>query len=189
MDKKSLFVALLFAATTSVSAQKLSGDLSPLKGQKEVNVVINFSGMLVNNQPEESHIEFFTKNKTEEEKEQFLSDWNVKMREDAYVKLVAEVNKTVAQKGFSVGDFPNAKYTIYVQVININPGTPMVTNSIMKADVNFVKTGETAPFASLKYNKFIGRNTSWVSNTVARIAMLFGYLGENIGKTTSKNLK
>ena len=86
-------VIALSVATVNVSAQKVkeqvfSGDISALKGQKELNVVLDFTGMLINNQPEESHITFFTKDKDEEYKSKWLNEWNVIMRDDCYNVLV-----------------------------------------------------------------------------------------------------
>ena len=67
-------VALLLATAKGVSAQKLSGSIAQMKGQKEVNLVIDFSGVMVNNQPEESHIAHSTKDKTEAETAQWLKN-------------------------------------------------------------------------------------------------------------------
>ena len=188
MYKKTLFVITLFAATMGVSAQKLSGNLSPLKGQNEVNVIVDFSGMLVNNQPEESHIAFFSRNKDEEQIEQWLKEWNVDTRNESYAKLVTDLNKATVKKGFSVGDFANAENTIYVKVLNIETGAFLMKNSRVKADVSFVKTGETTPFATATYNYFSG-SSNYVAPPVGRIAAAFGTLGDKIGSTIAKNLK
>ena len=188
MKRTVLLTLALFAVAAVVSAQKLSGNISPLKGQKEVNVILDFSGMLVNNQPEESHIAFFTKDKNEEEKAQWLKEWNEDLRHDAYESLTGYLNKTVNKTGLSAGDYAKAEYTIYVKVVNINVGAFLVTNSSVKADVSFMKTGETTPFATVNYN-VIGRNSSYVAVPVARIVNPFGYLGDNIGKLIVKNLK
>lgn len=192
MNKKSLFAALLLIATIGASAQKLSGNISPLKGQKEVNVVLDFSGVLVNKQSEESHIAFSTKDKTEEEKAQWLTEWNVKLRNDAYERLIVNLNKAANKKGFSVGNYPNAEYTIYVKVKNIDPGYfagIMAKASYVWAEVDFVKTGTTAPLATAKYDKVLGKWSANVPYFVTRIAMAFGYLGDSIGSTITKNLK
>jgi len=188
MYKKIFFAAVLFVTTMSVSAQKLSGNISPLKGQKEVNVELDFTGTMVNNQPEESHIAFFSKGKNDEETEKWLKEWNEDMRQESYAKLVADLNKATVKKGFSVGNFTAAEYTIYVKVVNIDPGAFLVTNSRVKAEVGFVRTGETTPFATATYNYF-SRSSNFVAPPVGRIAAAFGTLGDKIGSTISKNLK
>ena len=193
MYKQILFTVALSVATMAVSAQKLSGSISPLKGQKEVNVVLDFSGMLVNNQPEESHIAYSTKDKNEEEKAEWLLEWNEKLRENSYAKLVTDLNKaTVKKGGFSVGDYPNAEYTIYIKVINIDPGYfagIMGKAAMLWTEVSFVKTGETTPFATVKYDRVFSGMGDVVAYFVSRIAMSFGTLGDKIGSTISKNLK
>jgi len=189
MYKKIIFAVTLSAITIGVSAQKLSGDISPLKGQKEVNVVIDFSGTLVNGQPEESHIAFFSRDKNEEDKAKWLKEWNEVLRNDAYASLIKHLSEGTSNKGFTVGDFPNAEFTIKVKVINISPGAHLMKNSDVKSSVSFVKTGENTPFATVEYKKVMGKYSSYVANQVSRTVMAFGYLGSEIGKTISKNLK
>ena len=190
MKSKTLFLTLLsIALTMSVSAQKLSGNLSPLKGQKEVNVVIDFAGTTVNRQSEESHIAFFSRGKNEEELAQWLKEWNQDMRQESYEKLINELNQAVSSKGFSVGNYPNAECTIVVKVINIQPGAHLMTNSVINTNVSFLKTGENSPFATVEYKNIIGKYSNYVAHQRTRIAMAFGVLGKKVGATITKNLK
>jgi len=189
MYKKSFFAVVLFVTTMSVSAQKLSGNISPLKGQKEVNVVLDFTGTLVNGQPEESHIAFFSRDKNEEEIAKWLQEWNVDLRNDAYETLIKYLNLEANKKGFAAGNFPNAEYTILVKVLNISPGAYLTIGSDVKANVSFAKTGENTPFATVEYKKIIGKRSTFSPHQVPRIVNAFSYLGSNIGSTISKNLK
>ena len=189
MKIKNILIVLLSIVTVSVSAQKLSGNISPLKNQKEVNVVLDFTGTLAEGRSEETYIEIKTNGKTEEEKAQFLSEWNEQLRNDAYNLLVEKMENVVNPKLFSVGNYPNSEYTIYVKVADLNPGAFLTINSWVKADVSFVKTGETTPFATVNYKRVLGMRSSYVATWVPRAAMAFGYLGDNIGKVISKNLK
>ena len=75
MKKINFLTLLLILATTYVSAQKLSGDITRLKGQQEVNVVLDFSGMTVNNKPEEVYVNNQVKDKEGEEKELWREGW------------------------------------------------------------------------------------------------------------------
>jgi len=186
---KLLFVVALSVATTVVSAQKLSGNLSPLKGQKEVNVVIDFSGTLVNGQANESHIAYFSRGKNEEETAKWLKEWNEDMPNDSYTQLIKYLSVEAKNKGFTVGDFPSAEYTIRVTVINISPGAHLTKNSDVKSNVSFVKTGENTPFATVEYKKTRSKSSSWFPSQVTRTAMAFGSLGSVIGKTITKELK
>ena len=189
MYKKILFTVALSISIMNVSAQKLSGNISPLKGQKEVNVVLDFAGTLVNGQPEEAHIAYFSRGKNEEETAKWLKEWNEDMHNDAYAKLIEHLSVEANKKGFVVGAFPNAGYTINVKVINISPGAHLMRNSDVKTNVSFVKTGENTPFATVEYKKTIGKFSNYVPSQVTRTAMAFGYLGIAIGNTISKNLK
>ena len=192
MYKKTLFTLAFFGAAISVSAQKLSGDISKLTGQTEVNLVLDFSGMTVNNQPEESHIDYNVKNKTETEKEQWLKEWNEDLRKNAYSFLTRDVSKATIKKGFSVGDYTNAEYTIHVKVININSGYfagIMAKPSSVTTEVRFVKTGETTQLASVIYNNVSSRMSTDIPYFVTKIAMSFGTLGDKIGSTIVKQLK
>ena len=185
---------MLSVATVCVSAQKIkeqkfSGDISPLKSQKEINVVLDFTGMLVNNQPEESHITYFTKDKDEENTEKWLNEWNVIMRDDTYNMLIKGLGKNTNNKfQWSLGDFANAEYTIYVKVINIDPGVFLTKNTKLKADISIMKTGENTPFATMPYNQFAPRS-SYVSIPIGQIAAAFNALGIYVGSHISKSVK
>jgi hypothetical protein len=189
MNSKIFLVVLLSIATFSASAQKLSGNISPLKNQKEVNVVIDFSGTNAEGRPEATYIEIKTKGKTDEQIAQFLTELNEQLRNDAYKSLTEKMNDVVQGNLFIAGDYPNAECTIYVTVKDYHPGIFLMRNSTVRADVSFVKTGETVPFATLPYKAVVGKFSSNVPLWVTRTAMAFGYLGDSIGKVVAKNLK
>lgn len=189
MNNKILLVMLLSMATVCASAQKLSGSLTPLKGQKKVNIVLDFSGTLVNGKSEEKYIAEETKGKSQKEKEEWLADWNEKLRTQAYDKLVNDLNKATS---FSVGKYEDAQYTIYVKVIDINTGFfagVVAKASNIKSEVRFVKTGETSPFATVTFKKSCSPISANVPYYVTRIVMSFGSLGDDIGKAIKKQLK
>jgi hypothetical protein len=116
MNRKVLFAVLLSVATVCASAQKFSGNISPLKNQKEVNLVLDFSGTLVNGKAENTYIAEETKGKSKTEKEEWISEWKEKLREDTYAMLANDLDKAVSPKWFSVGDYRDAEYTIVVKV-------------------------------------------------------------------------
>ena len=206
MNKKVLLTAL-FAVTImfGVSAQKISGNLSPLKGQTKLNLVIDFSETKVSEKvsfisdkpidvkPEEKYVADKINDKSDEEKERFLAEWNVKLRDEAYSFLIKDMNSALNKKGkeITVGNSPNAEYTIMVKVTLIEAGSfvGIKERSRVSADVSFVKTGETKEFASTTYNRIFNYVSDCVPHHVIRIAMSFGTLGSNICKTISKNVK
>ena len=189
MKRVFFFTLALIVATMGISAQKLSGSISSLKGQKEVNVVIDYSGTMVRNQPEEAYISLNTKDKNDEDKADWLHEWNVEMPEDTYEQFILYLNEEIAKKGITAGDFPNAENTIYVKVINISPGYSQWGNSNVGLNISFVKTGQTAPFATIEYKKIFGYQSSYYAHHLNRICRAFSYAGTNFGKMISMNLK
>ena len=193
MNTKVLFTVLLSVATVlGASAQKLSGNISSLKGQKEVNLLLDFSGTLVNGKAEDKYIEEETKGKTEKEKEEWLSDWNEKLRSDTFSKLTNDFNKKMSERWFSIDEYPDAEYTIIIKVKDITTGYyagPFSKPSGVNSEVSFVKTGETTPFATVEYKNSRSGLSSTIPPLVARIAMSFGSLGDDLCATISKALK
>jgi len=165
MNKKITIVVILSVVSMSVSAQTLSGDISPLRKQKEVNVVLDFSGMLVNNQPEELYIASHTKDMYYEDAEAWASEWDGRMRKDAYVLLTRDLNKATAKIGFSVGNYPNAEYSIKVKVINIKTSTSVRPIPLIETEVYFAKKGETTPFATMEI-KAGSKASKWIIGTI-----------------------
>ena len=189
MNAKIIFVLMLTVASMNVSAQKLSGNISSLKGQQEVNVVIDFSETLINNQPEEAYISLSTKEKNDEDKAEWLKEWNEEMPEDSYEEFIKYLNDEINKKGIKAGDFPNAEYTIYVKVINISPGKYQWVNSSIGLNISFVKTGQTIPFATIEYKKMWGYQSAYYAHHINRICRAFSYAGANFSKIISNNLK
>jgi hypothetical protein len=182
-------LALSLLVVVSASAQKLSGSLASLKGQKEVNVVLDFSGMLVNGKTEKEYIANETKKKNATEKAQWLVEWNEKLRSDAYSMLTNDLEKNLNKGLFAVGDYPEAEYTIKIKVVEIATGIPMMSSSAIKASVKLVKTGGTSPIATIEYKRASSKISANIPYFVTRIVMSFGKLGDDLAKTINKNLK
>ena len=190
--KKIIVILVALTTTMGAWAQKLSGDITPLKGQKKVNVVLDFSGTLVNGKAETKYIAEEIKGKTEAEKEKWLTEWNVDLRANTYSVLVKDLNKAVSGKFFSVGEFPDAEYTILIKVKEITTGFFagfMGKASAVQVEVRFVKTGGKNPIATVEYKKVSCKISDVIPHFVTRITMSFGTLGDKIGEIINKNLK
>ena len=183
MNKRKLLIVLLSAATiVGASAQKMSGDISPLKGQEKVNLGIDFTGIWVNGSTEEAYIAEEIKDKTEEEKTQWLKEWNEYLRENAHTKFYTFFNKKMEKVGMIVDNFPSAEYTIYVQVKEIFIGfySPIGGKPAgIIADINFIKSGNSIPFATITGQCANGMDFWYVN----RIAYAFGDLGREVAKS------
>ena len=194
MNKKVLLAALLSVATVfGASAQKLVGNLSPLKGQKQVNLVIEFSEtLLANGKSEAKFLEETTAQKTEAEKEKLLKEWNDDMRTQAHAMVAKSINDKVGKKHFMVGEFPEAEYTIVVKVKEIQAGFYAVVAaraSEIKSEVSFIRTGETTPFATIEYKKTSNYYSKSIPYWITRITMSFAQLGAEMGAAMNKGLK
>ena len=185
---KVFFTLALTAASTVISAQKLMGNISSLKGQREVNVTIDFAGTLVNNQPEESYISVNTKEKNNADRDEWLYEWYEEMPEEAYEQFVKSLNDEIKQKRITAGYFPNAEYTIHIQVNNISPGVSQLKASNVGLTIYFVKTGQTTSFASIEYNRIWATWSHLYAHHVNRICRAFSCAGMNFGKMINKNL-
>ena len=193
MNKKMVLAALLSIATVfGASAQKLSGDISSLQGEQQVNVVIDFDGTLVNGKAEEKYIADETKRMNATEKEEWLEDWNEKIHSQAAELFAVEVNNNLKNQTFTVGNYPDAEYTINIKVLDITTGFfAAIVNkaSALKVEVTFIKKGETAPLATIPYKNVSNAASSYIPYYVTRIVMSFGTLGMNVAAVMNKNLK
>jgi hypothetical protein len=188
MRRLSVLAVSLFVLG-SVSAQKFSGSLAPLKGQKEVNVVIDYSGMLVNGKTEKEYITNETKKKNATEKAQWLAEWNEKLHSDAYFTLTNDLGKNLNKGLFSVGDYPDADYTIKIKVVEITTGIAMMSTSAVKATVKIIKTGGASPIATVEFKRASSKLSVNIPYFVTRIVVSFGKLGDDLAKTINKNMK
>jgi len=191
MNKIGLLICFLMVVGLSVSAQKLSGDITPLKGQKEVNVVLDFSGTLVNGKAEEIYISKETNGKTEIEKEKWLSEWNENLRTESYNFLISGLQKGLGEKVLWIGEHKDAEYTIDVKVRNITTGHSTIISkpSSIKAEVFIIKTGEQTPIATIEFKNSCNGVSASFSNFVYRIAFSFATLGYDIGRIINNKME
>jgi hypothetical protein len=174
-------------------AQKLTGNLAPLKGQAEVHVAVDFSDMTVNRKPEADYIASNTADKSEEDAAKWLAEWNTDLRRLAVEKIAQGINDVTGKKNlFTAGDFPDAECTVHVRVINIETGFfggVVSRPAVINAEVTFLKKGDGEPFASVAIPKATHRIGGTIPYFVTRISMSFGALGQAAGQVVAKNLK
>ena len=193
MSKKVLFTALFATVIVfSVSAQKLQGDLEPLKNQEEVNLVIDFSETTVNGGSFEKYMAAETKGKSESAKEDWIDDWEEKLPAEAFSLLTISFNDRISNKYFTLGESKKAEYTIIVKVIDITTGSfagPFSKPSKLRTEVSFVKKGEKTPFATVEYKESRNSASTMIPNSILRISMSFTTLGEDLSATVSRALR
>jgi hypothetical protein len=191
MKKIIIVILVVFTATIGAAfAQRISGNLTPLKGQ-EVNLILDFSGLTVNGKSEESYMENEVKNKNEKDKKEWLEEWNVKLRKEAFNNFVKGFNKEV-EKHFRVGAFPKATYTINVKIKDISPGFYagiMNKPAQLKVEITFLKAGESTPITTVVYKKATSVFNDEIPITITRIENAFqGLGGFFLGRAVNYNL-
>jgi len=181
--KKILVFVLAIGMVTALQAQKVSGDLSCLKGQKEVNITFNYKGVTYDGDSEAKYLKDEDKAKDPEWK----AAWTSSFRTDIWEpRLIEDLNKEL--NGMECGDFADAEYTIIVKLIDIDPGTfagPMSVPARVTATASIVKTGTTAPKATIELKK-ISYKYFMSPKPEARVGEVFSCMGEAIGKKLSK---
>ncbi len=197
--KTTLLFTFFMAFTVFVSAQKMkfeSGDLKFLKGQKELNVEMNFDKATFYNEKmsEEEYIAKRVKEIGEEkgksEADKWLSDWE-KSKSDFGDKFIASLNKNSdikASKG------ANATYTMIVETTWIYPGWfagVMKQPAKVSTSLKFVETANPGKILAVIDSKnapgdgnFVG-----VANNNDRIAEGYAKTGKTLAGLVKKAQK
>lgn len=183
---KKLFVVLLAICTmTALHAQKIKGDVSCLKGQKEINIQFIYKGVTYDGDSEAKYLKDEDKAKDPEWKAAWTSTFRTENWEPRFIE---DLNKEIAKTGMKCGDFADAEYTVIVKFTDIDPGTfagPMSMPARITCTVSFVKTGSTSPFATLQLNK-VAYKYFMSPMPEQRVAEAMSCVGELIGKQMSK---
>lgn len=184
--KRIILLVAIICSITLLQAQKVKGDISCLKGQKEINLTFNYDGVTYDGDSEAKYLKEEDKAKDPEWK----AAWTSSFRTDSWQpRLTEDLNKEIAKKGMECGDFSNATYTISIQFKDIDPGSfagPMSVPCKLSGVISFVKTGESTPFATLEF-KNVAHNGFFMSpQPELRVAEAMSCLGELIGKSINK---
>ena len=183
--KKLVVVLFAMCAMTALQAQKIKGDASCLKGQSEINIQFDYKGVTYDGDSETKYLKEENKAKDPEWK----TAWTSTFRTDKWEpRLIEDLNKEIVKNGMEVGNFPDAKYTILVKVIDIDPGTfagPMSMPARITCIVSFLKNGSKSPFATLELKK-ISYKYFMSPMPEQRVGEAMSCVGDAIGKQISK---
>ena len=186
---KRFFVLLaVMASVTFMQAQKLKGDLSPLSGQKELNVVFVYDGVTYDG---DSEAKFFKKNDDHDDFEQWKTNWTSRFRDDLWeANFLEDLNDEVKGLRLDFGEYDGTTYTMIVKMIDIDPGSfagPFSQPCKLTADVSFVKTGTTDSFATITFTGIAG--TPMIPVIEYRVKAAFEEMGETVGEILKKKVK
>ena len=186
---KRIFVLLMvMASVTFMQAQKLKGDLSPLSGQKELNVVFVYDGVTYDG---DSEAKFFKKNDDHDDFEQWKTNWTSRFRDDLWeANFLEDLNDEVKGLRLDFGEYDGTTYTMIVKMIDIDPGSfagPFSQPCKLTADISFVKTGTTDSFATITFTGIAG--TPMIPVIEYRVKAAFEEMGETVGEILKKKVK
>ncbi|GHT34895.1 hypothetical protein FACS189434_11840 [Bacteroidia bacterium] len=186
MNKKVLFTALLAVATMfGVSAQKFKPAPSFLKGQSEINIVFDFSNVKYG---KETQAEQY-KNKDKA----WIDEWEGRRRENFVEIFTGSLNDELKKLNVAAGTFPNAEYTIIVEVVNCYFGfyAGIVNQpAYLEATLKVVKTGTLDVLSQITLKE--GQNPYTVAATPVdfdRLSLAVVEVGEEAGEKLVKALK
>lgn len=184
--KKIMILAILIGGICFAQAQKVKGDLSCLKGQKEINVTFVYDGVTYDGDSEEKYLKEEDLASDPEWKAAWTSTYRTEKWEP---RLLEDLNEYAGKKGFECGEFPDAEYTIIVKFIDIDPGSfagPFSVPAKTSGTVSFVKNGETTPFATITFKDIAGNGYAMFPRPELRVAESMSCVGEMLGKALSK---
>jgi hypothetical protein len=157
-----------------------------LKGQTEINVVLDFSELTYDGDSQ--------KEQYEDKGNNWVEEWEGKRRVDLADNFISNLNDELKKVDVSFGEYPNAEYTLIVVVLDCDFGAfagPMSVPAKVKASVKIVKTGSTEVLSSTK--KFTESQNPYSAiatpNDFVRMYLAFGELGEELGEKLVKILK
>ena len=184
--KKCLLFVLTISLAVAVQAQKVTGDLSCLKGQNQINITFDYQGVTYDGDSESKYF----KDENLAKEAEWRTAWTSTFRTDKWEpRLTEDLNKEIAKKNMECGDFPEATYTIIVKLVDIDPGAfagPMSVPARITARASIVNTETNKVMATIELKKIAHSNYFMAPIPEIRVAEAFSCVGKVIGKKLSK---
>jgi len=186
MKFRTLLLVLLSLATMSALAQKkFTPAPTFLKGEKEINVLFDYSDVKYDKESQESYY----KSKSSA----WIEEWEGKRRENNEGQFISYLNDEFRKLNINAGNYPEAKYTMIVEVRDCDFGAfagPFSVPAKLTCMIRMVETGTTIFLSSLMLKE--SQNPYTVIGTPIdfdRIFLAFGEVGEGVGEKLYKILK
>jgi len=185
MFKKILFATLLTVATVLTgSAQKFKPSPDFLKGEKQINLIFDYSQVKYKN---DSQKELY-KNKGRK----WVEEWEGARRDYNANSFISNINGELKRININAGEYIEAQYTLIVEVLDCDFSTyagPATIPAKLKCNVKIVKTSTIEPLTSISLK--VAQNPNSVTGTPVdfdRMYLAFGEMGEEVGKKLVKVL-
>jgi len=184
---KVLLAALLAVSTMfGISAQKFKPVPTFLKGEQQINVIFDYSKIKFDKDAQNKYYEYKGK--------EWVEEWEGKRKEANESYFISTFNQETSKIGLMFGSYPEAQYTLIVDVLNCDFGAyagPFSVPAKIKGDMQIVKTGtsETLSIAATFKEKQNPYSVIGTPVDFDRISLAFGELAEEVGETLVKALK
>lgn len=185
MKKVLLMTMCLFVTIGFVSAQKFKPAPTFLKGNAEINVIFDYSNVVFDKDPQKKYY----KSKSAD----WITEWEGNRRDYNANGFIKDVNKELESANVVIGNYPDAEYTMIVDVVNCDFGAyagPFSVPAKLQCTIRIVKTGTTETLASVALKE--SQNPYTIAATPVdfdRIYLAFEEVGEKLGELLAKILK
>jgi len=187
MNAKKVLLAMLLTVTTVSGALAQKFDTSPsfLKGEKQVNLVFDYSQVKFGGVSKDTYYK--------SKDESWIKEWEGKRKESNESTFTDYFNKGLQPANIDAGAYPKAQYTIIINVLDCDFGKfagPMSKLAKVKCTMQIVKTGSTNALSSITTQRT--QNAFGAVGTAVdfdRIYLAFSKTGEDLGINLAKALK
>ena len=185
MRKLSL-LAVCLCVVVCASAKSFKPSPVFLKGEKQINVVFDYSNVVFDGDSKET----FYKKKGKK----WVEEWEGARRIEFAEVFCKNMNDELVKVGVETGEFSEATYTIIVRVLDCDfgayAGPAMAFPGKLKATVDIVKTGTKEVLATITL-KEAQNSLTCVGTPIDFDRMRFAYMemAEEIGEMLVKVLK
>jgi hypothetical protein len=187
MNSRNILLVALFTVITVfvASAQKFKPAPVFLKGENQINVVFDYSKVTFDGDSQ--------KEQYRDKGKKWVEEWEGKRRTDFNNSFIGSLNDELKKIGLTVDSFPDATYTMVVDVLDCDFGAyagPMSVAAKVKATVKIVKTGATGILTQATFKE--SQDPYTIVGTPIdfdRMYRAFGELGEEVGDKIVNVLK
>lgn len=191
--KKTCTLFFLLSLIFNISGQNFKGDLSPLRNQTDIHIIIHFSNLTIDGEKEEDWIKDKIEDKTLEEQNEWLTNWNSIWPDSIYIKeFIDKLNDEIKDLSFNASKNITAPYTLKITISDIDPGAfagPFSTEARISGNILIYQSDSSTQIATMKFHNFKGNPYFLTPIMEHRIGNAFARLGEHIGQKLYRALK
>ncbi len=191
--KKISIVLFMLSLILNISGQSLKGDLSSLRNQSDLYITIHFSNLTIDGEKEKAWIKDQLEDKTPEEQNEWLTNWNSVWPDSIYVQeFIEKLNDEIKTLSFKASKNNTAPYTLKITITDIDPGVfagPFSTEARISGNIKIYQSESDLAIATMEFKHFKGNKYFLTPMMGDRIGNAFATLGEHVGEKLYRVLK